>query len=86
MAYWLLLSGWRFSVRLAWDKSAQGFIDFVEIKRFGVEFAAKPFKHFLIFRVLGITHGLDQTVITPDAAAVLGRTGAFFLDATGNWN
>src|SRR3989344_8767462 len=59
----------------------QCFVDVVEIERLGIESIAEPFKHFLMVFVLRVFQRIEQVLVAPWPAAVLGRAGAAAFDA-----
>src|SRR5579859_955959 len=53
----------------------------VEVERLRIPLPANPFQHFLVFGMFGIRDGIQEILIAPWAATVLGRTGARAFEA-----
>src|SRR5712671_617876 len=62
----------------------QDFIDDQRIELFRIEFATDPFDHLLVLGMLRVADRRQEIRISPDAAAIVGRTGALAADADRN--
>jgi hypothetical protein len=56
-------------------------IDLVQIKGLWIKLATDPFQQLLMLGVLRILYSVQKARVTPDATAILGRTGAFAREA-----
>src|SRR2546427_6574994 len=51
-------------------------VDFLDVEGSGVEVPAGPLQHFVVLRMLGVLHHLQEMVVARQTADVLRRTGA----------
>src|SRR6266699_4704577 len=69
------------SLHLRWCEALELPVDLIQIKGIWIELASHPFQHRLMLGVLRILYSVQKARVTPDATAILRRTGAFAREA-----